>query len=153
MIQFKVRKRFLIPLLLIFAMGYIIAVLSDDVEVRYVYKICPVFVIYSEMDVELAGLSKGILVFIDESARDDDSVINHELIHAKQSYRYGFQNWLAFFSERMTVELEAEAYVLDIPCKDNCDIWAKLIQEEYAPSVPLLYIEERLHHYWDERNS
>jgi len=150
----KVRKCFYIPILLIFISGYISAALSSNIEVYHVYKILPAFIIYTD-DTQDGKLSeaRGIITFIHHDVRDDKQILDHELMHVKQAYRYGFQHWIpALFSDSVIAYMEAEAYSLQIKNKENIPVWAEMIKEEYGKSVRIEKIEEYLLYHWNKRH-
>lgn len=151
----KVRKCFYIPILLILVSGYISTALSSNIEVYHVYKIFPAFIIYTD-DIRDGSLSeaRGIITFIHHDVRDDKQILDHELMHVKQSYRYGFQQWIAtLFSDSAVVYMEAEAYSLQIKNKENIPIWAEMIKEEYNTSISIEKIEEYLLHHWNKHHA
>jgi len=150
--HFKVRKWFLIPFLLIFTIPYIAAAISDDIEVHYVYKVLPAFVLYTDgYNHGNMGVCKGIFVSIVKAAKGDKQVLDHELIHVKQEYRHGFQTWLPLLlSEKQLVKMECEAYAIEVSDRRSVPIYASMIQLEYAPDTPITYIEEQFYYYWDK---
>jgi hypothetical protein len=149
----KVRKRFYLPILIFLIVGYTSASLSSDIEVYHVYKILPVFVIYTDLDKGICGEAKSLLVFIDRKSRNYNDILNHELIHAKQAYRYCFQNWIPLLlSDSFLVKMEAEAYSPSISRIEDIPIWAKMIHELYPNSVEVEDVENYLVYYWTKYN-
>ena len=137
---FGVRRCIYIPVLLLIAIGYIIAGVSPNVEVRHVYGVLPAFVWHNptlfKTSKRVVGTVKGpvILVFDDHIAdepasykRDEiKTTIQHELIHVRQGYRtlflyasvillrynYFIDNYpkLATIGLKVLITAEAEAY-------------------------------------------
>lgn len=151
----KVRKRFYIPILAVLICGYIIAALSSNVEVYHVYKIFPAFVVYTDiLKPGSAAAVKGIVVIIHPDIRGCKDVLEHELMHIKQGYRYGFQHWIPMlWSDNMVAHMEAEAYALHIPDKKSIPIWAKMLKEEYNFSASVKELEGFILYYWKEQRN
>lgn len=151
----RVRKIFYLPVITFFMVAYIIAGLSDSVEVHHVYKVFPAFIVYTDhLYNGNAGEAKGLLVFIKPEFRECNETREHELMHVKQSYRYLFQNWwLLLISDDMLMKMETEAYALHISDKDNIPMWATMIKEEYDLHHSQEQIEKQLLLYWTEQRS
>jgi hypothetical protein len=142
---FRVRKIFYIPLLTIFLSLYIITGLAPNGEIHYVYGVCPVFVFYTDnwLEENEGGKSKGLLVFIRKEFKEYDIVLRHELVHAKQSYRTYFFDWIFLaLSDRHIAKREAEAYATEITCKTQIKPMAVFIKEEYYLNVDVETIEK-----------
>lgn len=154
MSQFKIRKRFYIPLILLFLFGYIISAFSKNIEVKYVYKICPAFVVYTDdLKPEVEGSTKGIICFIKKENRNNNSILKHELTHVKQEYRTGFQNWLMIlFSDRSMIKMECEAYASETKNIDKIPMWANFIKNEYHTNMSEEEIKSYLLYYWKKQN-
>jgi len=147
MISLKVKKRFYFPFIFIFLFGYISAALFKNVDVNHVYGILPVYTIYTEkfLDKETVGTNKGILNIMKFK---DKEVLAHELIHSKQAYRTLYLTFiLSRYSESYRAKCEAEAYALIITSEIAVPIFAKMIQEEYAPSISIEKIEGYIRNY------
>ena len=144
---FGLRKRFYIPPIICILIMYILAGISPLIDVKHVYKVCPAFIIYTDvyLDSGSCGAARGIIVLINPKSRDDQTVIDHELIHIQQSYRSLFTDWIfCWLDKEHLAKRECEAYAIQINNVDNIPIWAKMIQEEYSPNAPLENIEEYL---------
>ena len=152
--QFKVRKIFYLPILIVLIFGYTIAAFSSNVNVHYVYKILPVFVIYTDnINKNDEGTTKGPIIFIRKGSNKNNIVLNHELVHAKQCYRYGFFNWLPLlFSDHLLAKMEAEAYTTEISRMEDIPYWASFIKEEYKiDSLSEKQIEVYIRYYWNKQ--
>ena len=149
-----VRKRFYIPLLSILLSAYIIAALSPNVEATQVYKVLPVFIFYTDTEAFYgegnAATCRGPLVVISNEYRDDEGARRHELVHARQVYRYVLFHWIiCYFSDEQLAKAEAEAYGrIDMARETDAPIYAALIKESYTPNVDIKQIEEQLTYYW-----
>ena len=152
---FGVRKRFYIPPLIILVMLYTIAAISPNMDVKHVYKVCPVFIVYTNKilkDCEIASC-KNIFVFIRPEHKNDKRVLTHELIHAKQSYRYCFTTWIFMnISDEYLAKFEAEAYASEIKSLEGVKIYSSLIQLVYTPTVPIKVIESYVEYYWKKHS-
>ncbi len=151
----KVRKRFYIPILVVLICGYIKAALSSNVEVYHVYKIFPAFVVYADvLKLGSAGTVKGIAVIIHPDVRGCKNTLEHELMHIKQGYRYGFQHWIPMlWSDNIVAHMEAEAYALHIPDKKSIPFWAEMLKEEYDFSASVEELEELILYYWKKQHN
>jgi len=149
----KVRKLFFIPIIFILLSSYIIAALSSEVEVHYIYKVLPVFVIYvNDLNGDRIGIPKGPVVLICKNNRDSKIVLTHELIHAKQCYRYIFYYWIPMlFSDNMLTKMEAEAYASQITSEEQIPLWATFIKDEYKSSLTEKEIEYYIAYYWKKQ--
>ncbi|RLI62012.1 MAG: hypothetical protein DRO67_07515 [Candidatus Asgardarchaeum californiense] len=151
----KIRKRFYIPILLVLMSSYMIAALLPNVEVYHVYKICPAFVIYTDNFLTPGQITtiRGMIVIIHPDIRSYKNVLEHELMHVKQAYRYCFQHWIPMlWSDSMLAHMEAEAYALHIANKESIPIYAKMLKEEYNFSASIEELEEYILYYWKEQH-
>lgn len=152
--QLRVRKRFYLPILCALVFLYSVALISPNFDVKHVYGVLPAFVYYND-DMLLegeGGATKGLVIFAPESLKNDEKLLKHELIHVKQSYRYLFFQWVpALLSEDKLVQFECEAYATEITRRGAIPIYARLIRDEYGPSVPLHKIELYLTYYWEKQ--
>lgn len=152
----KIRKRFYLPLVIALLSGYLIAVISPNVEVQHVYKIFPAFIVYTDKFIPEGGEGRaiGIVALIRPRSREIKTLKKHELIHVKQCYRYGLYNWLpSLFTDRFEAKFEAEAYATQMFREEDAPLWAKFIKEEYNYSIPEKDIEEYLVYYWKKQKS
>lgn len=150
---FGVRKRFYIPPIIVLLCMYAASFYYPNIEVRHVYSVCPVFIIYTDQFVGEgnSGTSRGPLILIRPEYKDDFLLENHELVHSKQSYRSFFLGWIrAVFDRDYLAKLEAEAYAIELTDHNQIGIYARMIQEEYSPNSDLQLIKEYLYQYWDE---
>ncbi len=149
----KVRKIFYIPILIVLLFGYITSSFSENIEVHHVYKILPAFVIYTEnIKAKFSGTTQGMIVFIHPEFRGNKEVLEHELMHVQQGYRYGFQSWIFMLrSDKMFVNMEAEAYALHIQNENEIPFWADFIKEEYESSASMEEIEGYIRYYWKKQ--
>lgn len=146
---FGVRKIFYIPPLLILLFGYFIALTSPNVEVQHIYKVLPVFTIYTEQTLtdDQEATCRGLLIIIRPESRDEPNVLKHELVHARQAYKSFFFSWVfAAIDEEILAKMECEAYASHIKA-DAIPYYAKMIQKEYAPNVPYKIIKNYLTYY------
>jgi len=147
---FGLRKRFYIPPLLALLFGYCLAFYYPHIEVNHVYKVLPVFTIYTEngLTIDQAGTCRGLIVLIRPECKNDKSVKIHELVHARQAYRHLFFNWLFVACDRKYLaKIECEAYATQITNVKQVPYYADMIQEEYAPNVRYEIIEDYLYYY------
>lgn len=148
---FGIRKRFYVPAILIFLSLFLITSISSNGEIHFVYGVCPVFVFYNDsfLDEDQGGVAKGLLVFIKQEYRDCNIVLQHELIHARQSYRTYFLDWiLVYLSDSHFAKREAEAYALELTNEDQIGGMARFIKEEYNLNVSNEKIEKYLKNYY-----
>lgn len=151
---FGVRKRFYFPILAILITAYVIAAVSPNVEATQVYKVLPVFILYTDTEAFYgegnAATCRGPLVIISNDYRNDKDARQHELVHARQVYRYFLFHWiLCYFSDDQLAKAEAEAYGrIDMARETDAYIYAELIRDEYTPNVDIKQIEGYLAYYW-----
>lgn len=82
---------------------------------KFVYKICPVIVMYVDEGVKgFAGYSYGPLVKIKKSYKDDVGLLEHELTHSRQFYRYLGTWGLFYLSAKFRYKFEFEAYKVQL---------------------------------------
>lgn len=147
--KFRANKILLGSFLLIYLIGYTAVICSANVDVAYVYKVCPVFNVYTTHFIadEESGSNKGIINVMRPEDRGTN-VLDHELIHAKQCYRtFYLGTIIAYFSETYLAKCEAEAYAIEINSEFGVVEYAKLIQECYSPNVPVKKIEGYIRNY------
>lgn len=145
---FSIRKRFWLIFVFIYLVGYLGVITSENVEVDYVYKVCPVFTLYSKdlLDKENAGCNKGIINIL---YNKDIIVKKHELVHAKQFYRTFSFGWIfSYFNENNAAKFESEAYASQINNVNSIPIYAEMIKSEYAPTISIRIIEMYLRNYF-----
>lgn len=149
---FGLRKGYLLALLSLPFVFCIVTMLSSPIRVQFVYGILPVL-IGSNSDILPKGttaIQRGMFIFVEPSLLNNDIIINHEIIHAKQYYRtISVSYWWALISERHLADVEAEAYVTEANSPKDFNRLADLIKEEYAPSIDKEYITNRLQKYWE----
>lgn len=147
------RKRFYLPPLICLSILYIIAAISSNMDVKHVYNICPVFIVYTNniLKENQIATCKNIFVFIRPEFKNDKRVLKHELVHAKQSYRYCLHAWLiVLLSDDYLARFESEAYASEINNKLEIPLYADLIHTEYTPSIPVDVIEGYIEYYWQK---
>jgi hypothetical protein len=148
------RYRFVIAILILPLVFYILIVSSSRTEVRYVYGILPVFIASNSrvINSDSTAVQRGVFVFITPSQFDNESLIQHEIVHVKRSYRtFSFSYWAALLSKRYLADVEAEAYILMAKSPKDFDWIAELIKEEYTPEVEKEYIIDCLKTHWTSR--
>lgn len=153
-LSFKIRKIIYIPLLFLLFLGYIIITFSANIEIHYVYKILPALVVYTDnIEGENEAITKGLLIFIKPGLRGPGFkvVLEHELVHVKQCYRYGFYSWVLMMFDDGMAKLESEAYSIEISNKENIPMWAEFIKREYNLSTSNEKIEKYLTYYWEKQ--
>lgn len=81
-------------------------------KIKFVYKILPVLVLYTDnLDPKWGGYCYGPFIKIRNKYKDDIGLLEHELTHSKQVYRTIFLHGLFYkFSETYRVKSEVEAY-------------------------------------------
>jgi hypothetical protein len=147
--KFRANKILLGSFLLIYLIGYTAAICSPNVDVAYVYKVCPVFNIYTNnfIDDSEAGSNKGIFNIMRPEDRGT-IVVEHELIHSKQCYRTFYLGTIfAFLNKSYLAKCEAEAYSIEINSEAQIFTYAKMIQECYSPNIPTKIIEGYIRNY------
>jgi hypothetical protein len=152
-LKFKVRKILYIPIIVALVFLYSAAAISPNFDVKHVYGVLPAFVYYNDnlLNEGAGGVSKGPLVIASKELKDDPILLTHELVHVKQSYRYLFFQWVpAYFSQDKLVQFECEAYVTEIKRREAIPFYARMIRDEYGPSVPIHKIELYLIYYWEK---
>lgn len=78
---------------------------------KYVYKILPVYVFFDSSKPEHAGLAKGNHVYIKSGYERDTGLLEHELTHVKQFYRYlGLFYCILRLFKKGRLKFEVEAY-------------------------------------------
>ena len=150
---FGLRKRFYIPPLIALLCMYAASFYYPNIEVRHVYNVCPVFIVYTDSFVGdgNSGTCRGPIILIRPEYKDDLLVETHEVVHAKQSYRTFFLGWIkCFYDQEYLAKVEAEAYAIEITDYTQISTYAKMIQNEYAPETDVRIIEDYLYRYWDE---
>lgn len=147
---YQIRKRFLF-FLIIFFYGGIITTVSPNIEVDFVYKICPVYTIYTNKFLgDHEGVNKGFINLISPKNKNTTVKI-HEMTHAKQNYRTCFLIFIfSAFNESYLAQAEAEAYASEFTNPDFILMYANLIHHKYTPNVPIKTIEGYLKKYLKE---
>ena len=124
-----------------------------NMTVRHVYKVCPVFIIYSDFSLldDQGATTRGLIVIIRPKYKNDLLTESHELIHAKQAYRTCFWGWIkAKFDHDYLARWEAEAYAIEITNYSQIDSMARMIKDEYSLDTDVNKIKEYLFEYWDD---
>lgn len=145
---YKIRKRYVVALILFFYSGIFPAAVSPNIEVDFVYKICPVYTVYSNMFLEgFEGVNKGFINFIPPYNKGTTVKI-HEMTHSKQAYRSCFLSpVLCSFSEDYLAKSEAEAYASEFTNPAFINMYATLIHDLYTPSIPIKTIENYIREF------
>ena len=108
--------------------------------IKIVYKILPVFIIYTDKlsAAVFGGTSKFCFIKIRPRYKDDIGLLNHELTHVKQFYRLSLLHGiLVRFSKKYRLKIELEAYknqLLSYPVEDRerkILYFAKFMSERY----------------------
>jgi len=92
---------------------------GKNMKIKFVYKIIPVAVFYTDflVDKNLDGKNLGLFIVIRPRCKDDIQLLNHELIHTKQLFRMGLTSWIFMaLSEKWRIKLELEAYLNTLGC-------------------------------------
>jgi hypothetical protein len=88
-------------------------------QLRWVYKCLPVFIFYNEIVFRMFskqsdGVAIGPIIFIRPDTRQaviERALIEHELVHSRQSYRWiGINGILYLCSKKWRLKFEVEAY-------------------------------------------
>jgi hypothetical protein len=146
---FKIRKIIYLPILFLLLFVCLISIFSNDIEIHYVYKILPAVIIYTDnIEEENEAITKGLFILINPRSRSCKDVLDHELVHVKQCYRYGFYHWIVMMFDNGIAKFESEAYATGITNKQSIPHWAEFIKKEYKLSTPKEKIEEYLTYYW-----
>jgi hypothetical protein len=152
---FGIRKIFYIPILIALLFGYSAAAISEDIEVKHVYKIFPAFIVYTDnLDPRFTGLTHSMVVFIDKEMRNDTRVLTHELVHVRQGYRTLFMySFLIPFDDTILVKMECEAYATEIKSKYTIPWFVMFIQDEYKTSMTAQEIHDYILFCWERQHS
>ena len=110
-------------------------------KIKFIFKIIPVPIIITDnLPENFAGLSHGLFIKIRPEYQNDEGLIQHELTHCKQFWKYG---WIGYsllykFSDKWRLKFEAEAYSVQLSyCKDKSviDILAKRLETLYSLNI------------------
>lgn len=108
-------------------------------KVKFVYRILPAFIFYTNRFVRKGGLAFGPFIFIRPKYRNDGGLLEHELTHVKQFYRsLGFFLLGYYLSWKCRLKAEIEAYAVQLkfpPASENPEIYRKL----YARFIATTY--------------
>jgi len=112
-----------------------------------VYKILPAVIIYKKIAKPFVGKAHAMVVFIDPNYIGDKGLLEHELVHVKQFYRFPFHGLLYKFNSWYRLKCEVEAYKKQLEFNPaNSDIFAGYISERYGLKISrkevLLLLEE-----------
>ena len=97
-----------------------------------VYKILPAVIIYKKIAKPFAGKAHAMVVFIDPNYIGDKGLLEHELVHVKQFYRFPFHGLLYKFNSWYRLKCEVEAYKKQLEFNPSkLDTFAGYISERY----------------------
>ncbi len=123
-------------------------------EVKFVYGIFPALVFYTNRLKEgFNGVANGPVVRIRPGRKDDEGLLQHELTHVRQFYRFGmiFPALLYWASEDFRLAAEVEAYAVQLRYSKNPlhvavdrKRFAKVISTKYGLHVLPEDVEELL---------
>ena len=120
--------------------------------IRFVYKILPVLVIYTDyLPKRFSGYCLGFIVLIRPGARGDTGLLEHELVHSRQFYRtLGVYSILVWISKRYLFKTEIEAYATQLRYSEDLEIlrFSKFIAENYGLNVSIEEAEDALRDYF-----
>ena len=120
-------------------------------KLEFVYKIIPIPVFYKDSLVRLAGRSFGVFIAIKEEHKNNEAILQHELVHCRQFYRtLGFHGIMYHLSESYRLKAEIEAYKITITHKGYTNrLQSKWIvdtlKQNYKLDVSRQKIEELLY--------
>lgn len=114
-------------------------------EIRWVYKCLPVFVFYNEIIFKtiLRGFdttSLGLVIFVKPKTRtavSERALIEHELVHSRQTYRWLCLNSLLYLcSKKWRLKFEVEAYREQLKYVPfNLNAFATILSTRYRLNV------------------
>ena len=82
-------------------------------KIKFVYRILPSLVVYTErVPKGSAGCANGPVIRILPEYKNDEGLLQHELIHVQQAYRllFIFHALLYYFNDSYRLQAEVEAY-------------------------------------------
>ncbi len=107
-------------------------------QIKFVYKVLPAFIIYTDfMPDNFSGATNAMIVRIRPHHKDDQGLLEHELVHVRQSYRLFFLIHAVLYlaSKRYRLYSEVEAYRKQLWYSLNIDYlrgqFAGFIAEKY----------------------
>lgn len=95
------------------------------IHLKFVYKVCPapIFYVWKFTLKGFMGNTRGFVVLIRRDHIDDKPVLEHELIHVRQFYRFFplcfIHSFLYLFWERYRLSCEIEAYKKQLSLYDD----------------------------------
>lgn len=126
------RKRFLIYIAILAIFISIVAG-RTDIESRFVYKILPIVIFYTDFAIPKgsAAVARGPFIFVRENA-ELDTVLVHELVHCEQWYKSGgFFGFFYKLDADYRVAAETEAFKAQL----------NLYEEKYRPYIIEFFIK------------
>jgi len=121
-------------------------------KIKTIYKIFPVLVVYTNKFLKepFVGVSWGPIIFIRPEMRNNEIVLEHELVHSKQFFRtFGLQALLYKISDKKKLYYELEAYATYI--KRNPNIYGiKNITNRLSSNYNLKYTYAEIYKYASE---
>lgn len=111
-------------------------------RIKFIYKIIIVPIFYTEilLPKNAAGVSRGFFVIINPKYKNDIGLLEHELTHSRQFWKYGLivHSLRYYFSKEYRLKCEVEAYKEQLkfpPASENperyLDKYASYISENY----------------------
>jgi len=119
---------------------------------KFVYGILPAIISYTDdMSEDFAGITKRFIIKIRLKNRNDNGLLQHELVHVKQWYRtFMLHSLLYNLSKKYRLNSEIEAYIVQLKVnkeegkEDYIDFYAKRITEIYNLSLTTFEVKEIL---------
>jgi len=111
--------------------------------IKLVYKILPVFVFYTDKFIkpQHGGISIAMFCFIRPKYKDDEGLLQHELTHSKQFYRFPLHLFFYRLFDWYKLKCEVEGYKVQLsyyPHLDRnelIDLFAGFIAERYELNI------------------
>ncbi len=114
-------------------------------KILTIYKILPAFVIYKPIDFPFVGKANGMIITIDPEYKNDKGLLEHELVHVKQFYKFPFHGFLYKFNKSYRLKCEIEAYKKQLEYNPlNLDLYASFITIRYGLEVDIKIRKRRL---------
>lgn len=119
---------------------------------RLVYGICPTFTWFTNKVKEpFAGISYGPFIFIKKQFKTDVALLEHEITHAKQFYRYPIvAPFLYKFWAKWRYKMELEAYKKQLEYTPNnmkvraLNIFANFLATRYGLKIEVEQVKRDL---------
>lgn len=120
-------------------------------KIKFVYGIFPALIFYTDwINDQFAGVGNAMIVRIRPQHKDDEGLLQHELTHVRQSYRWLiiFHAWLYLLSDNYRLHAEVEAYRKQLEYSKDKDmdvvLFVGFVCTKYKLQVDPLTVENLL---------